>query len=111
MHPWIARRFCPMDLELFTMIVICAGILVFGLGNNAFLATILGRDPHVAFRGDATVETLLLLLILNLVSVACGAVMPIRSHLSWILPCVGIGTCGLVLLTTSLWSHAFPIVI
>jgi len=103
LRTWIARVLRPVDLELYCLIALSvwAAAMAFG-GFDWYRAKLFGSDPQEIFDHDVEGSEAGLLLTLCVATVFCCLVVPIRSHLSWMLVAWNVCLyCGVTLAVSS----------
>jgi len=98
---WFARRLFHIDLEFLVVAVGTVGLAATSLGDMWYAAQIFGRDPVQTFGHRSGASEVTVVMVVSLVSTASCLFMPIRSHLMWVLPTVGICMFSLVTLLAS----------
>lgn len=107
----IARWLLPVNLECLVVTVACIGLTLLIGGGDWYTATYLGFDPYEQFGRDVSVSDFFILVYVNATSAACCLVMPVRSHLSWIVPTWGSCLfCAMTLIISSPHPRSLPIV-
>jgi len=97
----IARLCCPVDLEYYCVVMACLLSAVYSFCGQWYIAQLFGRDPYQAFGSDVEASECFLLLFMGLVSITCCSAMPIRAHLTWVVPTWGVSMFCFVTWATS----------
>jgi len=99
-----------VDLELVVVICVLAASPVILIGGRWHAASLFNRDPYEVFGAlAASTESVNIMIVTGITTVCCVAV-PIRSHLSWVLPTWAVCIfCALTMATSSPHPGALPV--
>jgi len=106
---WLARRLFHLDLELLVVTLGAVGIVVTVFGAAWYSAHLAGRDPLEVFGHRSAASEVMAIMVISTVTTATCLAMPLRSHLLWVLPMVGMCTfCVATALASSPYPQALP---
>jgi len=92
-----ARRLFHIDLEFLVVVLGVVGLMANCFGCSWSAAQLFGKDPEEAFGPESRASEVIPIMIVNTVTIASCLAMPLRSHLLWVLPTVGISMfCAVV---------------
>jgi len=112
LRTWIVRRLCYVDLE-FVFVVLCSVWLMLSIvGGKWYAAQFFGKDPHQVFGKEASSSEAYVVMLMNLVTIVGCSALPIRSHVQWVFPAVGICMfCAVTIATSSPCPQSFPLLL
>jgi len=118
----LACQLCPISMERWSLVMCCVTQTLEIACNNWYLGNILGVQESYLWSdngypgeehdfGAGRTEEILSVLFLNVVITTGCVVLPIRSHVLWVLPASGIGAfCSLTYLAGPAWKPTLPMI-
>jgi len=108
----MARCLCAVNFELLFVLLFVTALVLACAGGKWYAAQLLGRDPRLAFGDGVVASEMNVIMGLTVATVATCVIMPIRSHLMWIVPTSGtFMLCFVMLLTSSQYADDLPILL
>jgi len=87
---WLSRRWFHTDLEVFVVVLGISVLASTCWGCSWSAALLFGKDPYEAFAPGRRASEVFPILSISIVTTASSLAMPLRSHLLWVLPTVGV---------------------